>query len=382
MLHLNFLSISSLSHRISILSTAAFSAAVFCFSPLSNAVAADEQKAEEIKINQTEIVLEDSANNKWKARRKVNTITRYLKKDSAEQEAAEQKNEDAGKQQQEETAKEPTIEKAAVEIEKIEKQPEAKLPPEITELFESITADSLPSKERPLNPKFSVEIERGNVSNPFPENGGNIPVEKRDKGLQISIKERDTSNAEYLQTAKEAFSAGQVESAVAYYKKVLAKDSENRAAKFGLATTYHRSGQLDQARDMYIDLISINQNDWDVMNNFMILASEEAPEQALKELKRLQETNPEFSAIPAQIGMIYMQNNNFQEAVKYLGRAVSLEPNNISYQYNLAVLLDHMGYGETASKLYYKLLEEARNGKELPVSYLKIQERITNLASK
>lgn len=261
------------------------------------------------------------------------------------------------------------------DIKKDEESLEEKLSPESTALFESITADGMPDVIRSVKVKNSVKIEKGDSNDPFPPAQPDNKIVAGDKGLEISIRERDTTDSEYLRSAQDALKAGQMESAVAYYKKVLSRDEGNEKAKFGLATTYHHSGQLDQARDMYIDLITMSNDNWPALNNFFILASEEAPDDAIRQLKRLQESNPEFAGIPAQIGMIYIKQNNLEEAVKNLGKAVSLDPENLRYQYDLATLLDIMGYKEMAGKLYQSLLIAGREGKDLPASYMQIQER-------
>lgn len=259
-----------------------------------------------------------------------------------------------------------------------------KLSPETATLLESITADSLPRLSRPLVVRESVKIEKFTATNPFQETDNQAPVDKiigHDNSLIISVRKPDNTRLRDLQTAYDAFQSGQYESAIFFYKKVLAEDEKNKDALFGLAATYQRSGQLEQARDYYVKLINLDQNNWSALNNFLVLASDEAPNDALRQLKDLESSNPQFAPIPAQIGMIYIQQNNMQEAARSLSKAVSIDPSNISYRYVLAVVMDRLGKNDVAVKLYNQVLEAGRKGSALPESVDKIQDRIMALSA-
>ena len=93
-----------------------------------------------------------------------------------------------------------------------------------------------------------------------------------DVGLDISVKTPDKTALDYAQSAYDALQAGQMESAIAYYKKVLELEPKNKDALFGLATTYHRGGQTEEARAAYMRLISMDREHWEAMNNFFAVA--------------------------------------------------------------------------------------------------------------
>jgi len=366
----SFMKISGLlPHKIFV-----FSLLASCAFGISDVQAADEQEQiENVAAEQTDI----PKSMQRKARRKSNAsvifveskVDEVIKRANA---AAEAKTEEVAEAAPEEA------QEGGAEVEEVEE----KLSEETASLLESIPAGGMPEVRAVVSPKKSVSIKRGGSANPFGDAQDVGDIVAGESGLNISIKEPETSEGDYLRIASDAMKAGQTESAIAYYKKVLMQDQNNEKAKFGLATTYHRSGQLEQARDMYIELISMDQNNWPALNNFLILASEEAPEDALSHLKRLQESNPEFAGIPAQISMIYMKQNKLKDAARYLGKAVALDPENLHYQYDLALLLENMGYNDMASKLYKRLLDAYREGKELPESYMKISERFAVSSAK
>ncbi len=291
---------------------------------------------------------------------------------------------------------------------------EATLSRQSVEMLSLIPPKGLPPKERIFRPHNPVEIKhmkassvftddeadagdntakdiisKDTVKNDLPGKDGKAAKKeekvdttiRRDKGLFVQVKKRDTSAFDNLETAREALEAGQMETAVSLYKRALEKEPANKQALFGLATSYQVSGQIEQARDLYIQLIKMDQNNWPALNNFLVLVSQEAPEDALKHLLSLQTTNPHFAPIPAQIGLIYLKQEKFPEAARYLSQAAVLDPQNMRYRYDLAVLLDHAGDTVSAVKLYEQVLEAGRQGKELPESPIKIQARLEDLAA-
>jgi tetratricopeptide (TPR) repeat protein len=56
--------------------------------------------------------------------------------------------------------------------------------------------------------------------------------------------------------------------------------------------------------------------------------------------------------------MTYADVGNIRDALRYLGMAVSLEPNNASYYYNLAVVSDRAGEVKQAIKFYEEALDK------------------------
>lgn len=257
------------------------------------------------------------------------------------------------------------------------------LTPEMKDLFANIPANSLGAVGNQFAPKGPIDVERAQEArDPFgTESEPEEEILGHDIGLNIDMQEPGNKTDELMGMAYDALRAGQVEGAAALYQQVIGMEPEHEQALFGLATTYHRSGQFEAARENYITLLSKDPNNWPALNNLMVLAGEEAPEDALKELKKLEMINPEFSPIAAQIGIIYLRLNNPEEAVKYLTRAIILSPDNLAYRYNLAVVLDNGGYKQQAARLYQQLLEAHGRGESLPESVQRIRERLAFITS-
>jgi tetratricopeptide (TPR) repeat protein len=232
----------------------------------------------------------------------------------------------------------------------------------------------------------SLSISRGSQNKKTPENIDG--VRRSDGPMDIAV--RDTNKPEdflttqvQLESAYRALMAGQTEAAIGIYKQVLVQSSKNQTALFGMATAYHRNGQFDQARQIYTELLQLDPNNIEALNNFLVLAAEESPEDALVELKKLERLNSGFSPVAAQIGMIYFRSNDLNNAARYLNRAVTLSPENVTYRYNLAVIYDKLGRYSQASALYQQVVKSAEEGRAvLPVSVLSLRERMAFIATK
>lgn len=165
------------------------------------------------------------------------------------------------------------------------------------------------------------------------------------------------------------------------YKSVLKRQPGQKLALFGLATTYHKEKQYAKARTFYHELLRRYPDFADGLNNFLLLLGEEEPAEALAQLDMLASRNPGFSAIPAQKALIHWKLGNYREAVTLFSDAIQLAPENLTYRYNMAVMLDEMGESLEAAKLYDQLLEHYRKGNSIPASPQRIQERLTFLRS-
>lgn len=241
-----------------------------------------------------------------------------------------------------------------------------------------------PKKEK----KEHIEVQRGvTAADVFGANEGEVPAESRSQAsvrpmnIQVQTSKPALDSNQLLRNAYDALAAGNNEIAIREYELVLSSDAKNKQALFGLATTYHRVGQIEKARPLYVRLLAIDPKHREALNNFMALAAEESPQEALKQLVEMEEKNPGFSPIPAQMAVIYQKLGRPDEALDKMVRAVSLSPENLTYRYNLAVLFDRTGRFQEAAAIYQQLIEASVRGERIPGNVSSIQERLTYLRS-
>lgn len=191
--------------------------------------------------------------------------------------------------------------------------------------------------------------------------------------------------AEQKSKLEEAFKAsqvGQTAAAIILYKEVLAQDPNNKNALFGLATSYHKNNQIDQARAIYVQILTKHPDNKESLNNFLVLTTTESPANALVELEKLEKSNKNSSALQAQLGMTNMKLGNHESAIKYFNSAIALEPGNINYKFNLAILYDKLGKDSLATQLYHQIVGFVNNGGKFTGSIENVRKRMMYLDNK
>lgn len=201
-------------------------------------------------------------------------------------------------------------------------------------------------------------------------------------GLQVEVKDAPKNSLNIMKNAYEALQVGQYESAIRYYSEALEQNPSNKKAMFGIATAYHMSKDYEKAKETYLKIIKLDPDYWPAVNNYIILVTEENPEKSITRLEELYARNPSFAAIPAQLGNLYYKNGNIQKSVEYYVSAIKLEPKNIEYRYNLALILEKTSRREEAAGLYKSLLDDAAKGAQLPENPVSIKDRYDQLLSK
>lgn len=259
------------------------------------------------------------------------------------------------------------------------------LSPETEEILSGIPAEIIgrpKSKEIPDNFNMNrVDPATGLSATKGEEGAVETTSASETLGMNVAVKQRPVDVDYELEKAYVALVGGNPDEAIGIYKEVLDIDPNNTSALFGLATTYHRVGLLDEARPIYGKLLKLEPRNKDAINNFLVLVGEEAPERALTHMEHLESQNPEFAPIPAQMALLYTKLGNTQEAIKSMQRAVNLSPENLVYKYNLAILYDKAEKPVEASILYKQLLEARFRGETIPADADQIQQRLTFLLS-
>lgn len=238
--------------------------------------------------------------------------------------------------------------------------------------------DSLPPEVRSSNvPKKNVTLDRSNKAGSEED-----AVKKHEAyGMKISVKRPKVDVFRMLESAYNSLIAGDQQYAITLYKEVLDEEPDNTLALFGLATTYHRAGQTTLARPLYAKLLEIDPHNVEGLNNFLVLLADESPDAALEELEKLRQSHPGFSPVLAQMALIHERRGEYDLAAQKLAQANSISPENLKYQYNMAIVLDKMKDWPEASKWYQRLLTASERGEKIPGNAQEIQQRLTFIRS-
>ncbi len=201
-------------------------------------------------------------------------------------------------------------------------------------------------------------------------------------GVSIRVSASAMDPTTELGAAYDALMGGDTEVAIRIYQEILSRNPAQEDALFGLAATYHRTGQVDNARPLYGRLLAQNPNNREALNNFLMLVSNESPRDALQELAQLERRNPDYSPIPAQMGIILDRIGDADAAQSKMMRAIELSPENWVYKYNLAIMLDRRGAYADAASIYGELIQASLQGATLPVDMDALQARLNYIAQR
>ena len=191
-------------------------------------------------------------------------------------------------------------------------------------------------------------------------------------GQKMIIAKKDynqSSQEALLESASRALKLQRYEAALEMYEQLHAKNKRDRRILMGLAVSQQYAGRTESAIQTYETLLDIDPKNADAMVNMLGLLRAQYPEVALRRLLDLQERFPGNAGIAAQIGLTQAELGHYDDAVRYMQMAASLEPRNAQHLFNIAVIADRKGAAGDAIKYYEQALEADAvysGGKSLP----------------
>lgn len=197
----------------------------------------------------------------------------------------------------------------------------------------------------------------------------------------ISIQHKPSTNkvSPQLTTAYQAYVAGDLDVAKQHYLKLLESDSSNKDVLLGLAAIATRMRQAKEAQTYYLRLLELDPRDPSAIAGMAGLGQIADPNQTESRLKNLLAQQPDAAALHFTIGNNYLLQLRWAAAQQSFFRALSIDPTNADYAFNLAVSLDHLNKIQLAAKYYSEALTLAGN---TPIGFEKARasERLKELA--
>jgi Flp pilus assembly protein TadD len=252
--------------------------------------------------------------------------------------------------------------------------------PELSSESRRILKNIRPQNER-AKPSRSSNVDIKRISPEVEKIVKNATKAYESAGVSIRVSNTKLDVTSELQNAYTALISGETGTAIRIYQEILQHNPANEDGLFGLAATYHRTGQIENARSLYGQLLAQNPAHREGLNNFLMLIASESPHEALLELARLEETNPGYSPIPAQMGIIYDRLGEATMARDKILRAIELSPENWVYKYNLAIMLDRQKSYADAAAIYRDLIQASLQGEHLPMDMAALQARLNYIAT-
>jgi tetratricopeptide (TPR) repeat protein len=184
-----------------------------------------------------------------------------------------------------------------------------------------------------------------------------------------------------VESAYEAFLAGDIARARNDYQDALRDEPANRDALLGLAATDVRSGRLEAAEGIYVRLLRADPRDAHAQSGLIALRSARMdPLVAESRVKTLLAADPEAHVLNFTLGNQLAQQGRWAEAQQQYFKAFAAEPDNPDFAYNVAVSLDHLRQPKPAREYYRRALElAATRGASFDAAAAR--ERITQLGN-
>ncbi len=195
----------------------------------------------------------------------------------------------------------------------------------------------------------------------------------------IEIKRNPTKNgvSKELKAAYQAYITGDLEIAKQYYLEELETNPRNKDALLGLAAIATRLRLVNDAQGYYLRILELDPRDSSAIAGMAGLVQAD-PNQTESRLKNFLAQQPDAAALHFALGNNHVTQLRWAEAQQSFFRALSIDPTNADYAFNLAVSLDHLKKNALATKYYREALVLADRG---PVGFKEAQiiERLKEL---
>jgi len=231
-----------------------------------------------------------------------------------------------------------------------------------------------PAISQAPEPAPAVQVRRA----PTPRTAPPSAASPAGTGAGISVTRAASVINPALAAGYAAFQSGDLATARSEYGRALAADPRNRDALLGLAAVDVRTGRYEGAESHYLKVLEIDPRDPDANAGIVALRGRADPVQFESRVKTLIAAQPEAASLHFTLGNQLAVQSRWAEAQQAYFRAVSIEPENPDYTFNLAVSLDQLRQARPALEHYRRALTLAE-GRVSSFNKPQVESRIREL---
>jgi Tfp pilus assembly protein PilF len=240
-------------------------------------------------------------------------------------------------------------------------------------------APALPKKEPPVT-----------IAQDSPARALNPPIAIQKAGFELSgvgsavqVREVSQKAQDNVGAGYSALVNGAYDMSLDFYSRALKDEPNSLLALLGRGASLQKLGKTDEAQEAYNKVLKIDPSNREALSNLTVIVGDRSPAEALNKLSELEKEYPGFSPIKAQMGLAYAKMGSMDAALDYLRRAAAMSPEAVMYQYNMALVLDHLGRGEQAVAAYETVLTSLAGGRNVPeLSSTEIERRVRFLRTR
>jgi len=182
-----------------------------------------------------------------------------------------------------------------------------------------------------------------------------------------------------LESAYQAFNAGDLVRSRDQYQQVLRNNPDNRDALLGLAAVETQAKHYAAAESFYTHLLELDPRDAYAQAGLIGLKGETDPQAAESRLKTMIAAQPDASFLQFTLGNQYAAQSRWAEAQQAYFRAYTGDPEHPDFAYNLAVSLDKLHQSKPALEYYRRALTLAE-GRPVSFDRDQVSRRVAQLA--
>ncbi len=160
-----------------------------------------------------------------------------------------------------------------------------------------------------------------------------------------------------LERGYAALIRGDIPQAKTAYEAALNSDPNNIDALHGLAAVYQHLGNSIQAEQHFRRALEVDPKDNLALAALINLHGQASQPQAESRLKSALADRPDDPATNFALGNLYSQQDRWGDAQQAYFRAMTGDPENADYLFNLAVALDHLHQEKLAAQFYGRALD-------------------------
>lgn len=184
------------------------------------------------------------------------------------------------------------------------------------------------------------------------------PVLNPASRLVVATKDYNPGSKEArLVAAERAIKLGRFESALEIYNGLYTKNKRDPNILLGRAIALQSLNRDDEAINAYEELLGVRPGNLDAQVNMNGLVGKRYPAVALQNLQDIYKKNPGNTSVIAQVAVVQAKLGHYDDAIRFLGTAASMEPQNANHVFNMAVIADRAGDKKSAIRYYEEALE-------------------------
>lgn len=154
------------------------------------------------------------------------------------------------------------------------------------------------------------------------------------------------------------------------YNKCIALEPASAAVQVILGNLYLKLGMTDKAYDLYMNMISMNKNNFEANYNLgLVCAQRRLYSEAKQYYRKALELAPEKTYIFVDIGKINQFQGNLQEAIVAYRAAISGDIRNFDVHYNLGLVYDSL-------QEYAKAIDQYQQAQALRKDYVPLYNNL------